>query len=105
MDLTFGPPLSQSGRLLQLTTPPGEHQLHAPRMHWVERHRSRAPIPSAWWCKTPNTISKNSSASPLAWPFSAMTVLPRSATGWLKACVIWAMTTACITGNWFCAVV
>ncbi len=48
MDLTFGPPLSQSGRLLQLTTPPGEHQLHAPRMHWVERHRSRAPIPSAW---------------------------------------------------------
>ncbi|RMU41972.1 hypothetical protein ALP30_200009 [Pseudomonas syringae pv. primulae] len=57
-------------------------------------------IPSTWWCRTPNTILKNSSASRSASPFSAMTVLPRSATGWLKACVIWAMTAACMTGNW-----
>ena len=37
MDLTFGTALSQSGRLLQLTTPLGEHQLQALRMHGVER--------------------------------------------------------------------
>nr|WP_232538419.1 hypothetical protein [Pseudomonas syringae] len=37
MDLTFGTALSQSGRLLQLTTPLGEHQLQALRVHGVER--------------------------------------------------------------------
>ncbi len=37
MDLTFGTPLSQSGRLLQLTTPLGADQLQALRAHDVER--------------------------------------------------------------------
>ncbi|EPN72977.1 contractile injection system protein, VgrG/Pvc8 family, partial [Pseudomonas syringae] len=37
MDLTFGTALSQSGRLLQLTTPLGEHQLQALRVYGVER--------------------------------------------------------------------
>ncbi|MBI6927241.1 type VI secretion system tip protein VgrG, partial [Pseudomonas putida] len=37
MDLTFGTPLSQSGRLLQLTTPLGANQLLALRAHGVER--------------------------------------------------------------------
>ena len=37
MDLTFGTPLSQSGRLLQLTTPLGADQLQALRAHGVER--------------------------------------------------------------------
>jgi type VI secretion system secreted protein VgrG len=37
MDLTFGTPLSQSGRLLQLTTPFGVDQLQALRAHGVER--------------------------------------------------------------------
>ncbi|BDM22735.1 type VI secretion system tip protein VgrG [Pseudomonas sp. LRP2-20] len=37
MDLTFGTPLSQSGRLLQLTTPLGADALQALRAHGVER--------------------------------------------------------------------
>ena len=37
MDLTFGTPLSQSGRLLQLTTPLGINALQALRAHDVER--------------------------------------------------------------------
>ncbi|MDI3373051.1 T6SS immunity protein Tli4 family protein [Pseudomonas sp. V104_6] len=37
MDLTFGTPLSQSGRLLQLATPLGTDQLQALRAHGVER--------------------------------------------------------------------
>nr|WP_241803092.1 contractile injection system protein, VgrG/Pvc8 family [Pseudomonas putida] len=37
MDLTFGTPLSQSGRLLQLTTPLGADALQALRAHVVER--------------------------------------------------------------------
>ncbi|RMV54412.1 hypothetical protein ALP09_200144 [Pseudomonas amygdali pv. lachrymans] len=56
--------------------------------------------PSTWWCRTPNTILKNSSASRSAWRFSAMTVLPRNVMAWSRACAIWAMTAACMTGNW-----
>ena len=37
MNLTFGTPLSQTGRLLQLTTPLGADQLQALRAHGVER--------------------------------------------------------------------
>ncbi len=37
MDPIFGTPLSQSGRLLQLTTPLGANQLQALRAHGVER--------------------------------------------------------------------
>ncbi|PBP97540.1 hypothetical protein CCL24_12115, partial [Pseudomonas congelans] len=48
--------------------------------------------PSTWWCRTPNTILKNLSASRSAWPSSAMTVLPRSVMAWSRACAIWAMT-------------
>ncbi|KPY70632.1 hypothetical protein ALO45_200031 [Pseudomonas syringae pv. syringae] len=29
-----------------------------------------------------------------------MTVLPRSVMAWSRACAIWAMTAACMTGNW-----
>jgi len=66
MDLTFGTPLSQSDRLLQLTTPLGADQLQALRAHGVERIGRTRATPSTCWCRTLSTTRKNSSTSPSA---------------------------------------